>query len=100
MYTRFLLTLLILVVEYAGGIIGQSLGLSPDAQSRYLSSLTTEIYLNLDIIVYKVKTLPGVRFSIPQSWAGDIPIPGRGDDKLFFWLFAAESNASSGDLIS
>ncbi|KAI9853231.1 MAG: hypothetical protein M1824_001485, partial [Vezdaea acicularis] len=59
----------------------------------------TELYLNLDILVYKVETLPDVRFSTPQSWAGDIPIPGRGDDKLFFWLFAAESNASSGDLI-
>lgn len=38
--------------------------------------------------------------SLPQSWAGQISVPGTTDDELFFWLFAAEDQAQSDDVIS
>ena len=47
---------------------------------------------------FAVSGLPNVNFSLPASWAGQIPIPSSKEDKLFFWLFQAES--PSDDLIS
>ena len=49
---------------------------------------------------YAVCCLPDVNFSLPASWAGQIPIPGTKNDELFFWLFEAEEQTRSDDLIS
>lgn len=51
-----------------------------------------------NITRFAVHDLPEVNFSIPASWAGQIPIPNSIDNQLFFWLFEAES--ASDDLIS
>ena len=47
---------------------------------------------------YAVGELPLVSYELPASWAGQIRVPGKKDDELFFWLFEAESKSS--DLIS
>lgn len=49
---------------------------------------------------FAVHSLPNVSFPLPRSWAGQIPIPGPSDDQLFFWLFQAESQDASQNLIS
>ena len=49
---------------------------------------------------YVVGCLPDANFSIPASWAGQIPIPGTNNDELFFWLFEAEDQTRKDDLIS
>ncbi|KAL9013125.1 MAG: hypothetical protein Q9173_002168 [Seirophora scorigena] len=48
---------------------------------------------------FAVHSLPNVSFPLPPSWAGQIPIPGPSDDQLFFWLFQAESQDASQNLI-
>ena len=48
--------------------------------------------------LFAVGKLPGINFSIPQGWAGQIPVPDMANDELFFWLFQAEK--PSNDLIS
>ncbi|MCJ1364715.1 hypothetical protein MMC16_003831 [Acarospora aff. strigata] len=55
-------------------------------------------YHNVSAGTFAVKHLPNVNFQIPQSWAGEILIPGT-QDELFFWLFAAECPKSSNNLI-
>ncbi|KAI4115692.1 MAG: hypothetical protein LQ341_007718, partial [Variospora aurantia] len=55
--------------------------------------------LNSDVTHFAVRSLPNVNFSLPPSWAGQIPIPGHSDNQLFFWLFQAESHNVSQDLI-
>ncbi|KAI9815054.1 MAG: hypothetical protein M1827_002897 [Pycnora praestabilis] len=52
-----------------------------------------------DIGRFEVYGLPNVNFSIPHSWAGELPIPGHGNDNLFFWLFEGECSANKDDLI-
>lgn len=47
---------------------------------------------------YAVGELPLVSYELPASWAGQLRVPGKSDDELFFWLFEAESESS--DLIS
>ena len=47
---------------------------------------------------YAVGKLPNVSYEITASWAGTIRVPGKTADKLFFWLFEAESESQ--DLIS
>ncbi|KAL8895795.1 MAG: hypothetical protein Q9207_008007, partial [Kuettlingeria erythrocarpa] len=48
---------------------------------------------------FAVYSLPNVTFPLSPSWAGQIPIPGASDDKLFFWLFQGESHNASQNLI-
>jgi hypothetical protein len=49
---------------------------------------------------YAVKSLPGVNFTLSNSWAGMVPIgKGYGNDSLFFWLWGAETPSKSNDLI-
>lgn len=47
-----------------------------------------------------VGNLPNVDFDLPRSWAGQIPVANTSNDELFFWLFAAENQAPSANLIS
>lgn len=47
---------------------------------------------------FAVGGLPNVNYQLPASWAGQISIPSSRDNKLFFWLFQAES--PSDNLIS
>lgn len=56
--------------------------------------------LGQDVTKYYVHSLPNVTFSLPPSWAGQIPIPGVSNDELFFWLFQAEHHNVSQNLIS
>lgn len=50
---------------------------------------------------FAVGNLPDLNgFSVPQSWAGQISVSGTTNDELFFWLFAAEDQSQSNDLIS
>ena len=49
---------------------------------------------------FAVGDLPDLGFKLPQSWAGQISVPGTTNDELFFWLFAAEDQSQSDDLIS
>ena len=53
-----------------------------------------------NITRYAVTGLPDVSYSLPNSWAGLIGIPGTQDDALYFWLFAAEQQAQRNKLIS
>ncbi|KAL8945924.1 MAG: hypothetical protein Q9222_007607, partial [Ikaeria aurantiellina] len=55
--------------------------------------------LNSSATSYAVRSLPNVVFSLPPSWAGQIPIPGVSNDELFFWLFQGESSRASQNLI-
>ncbi|KAI4238160.1 MAG: hypothetical protein LQ352_007893 [Teloschistes flavicans] len=55
--------------------------------------------LGQDVTKYYVHSLPNVTFSLPPSWAGQIPIPGVSNDELFFWLFQAEHHNVSQNLI-
>ncbi|KAL8996419.1 MAG: hypothetical protein Q9169_004067 [Polycauliona sp. 2 TL-2023] len=55
---------------------------------------------NSNISRFAVHSLPNVTFQVPPSWAGQIPIPGVPDDRLFFWLFQAENKSASENLIS
>ncbi|KAL8993282.1 MAG: hypothetical protein Q9188_007371, partial [Gyalolechia gomerana] len=48
---------------------------------------------------FAVHSLPNVTFPLPPNWAGYIPIPGVGNNKLFFWLFQAENHNASENLI-
>ncbi|KAA6410377.1 MAG: serine carboxypeptidase [Lasallia pustulata] len=48
---------------------------------------------------FAVGNLPDLGFELPQSWAGQISVPGTTNDELFFWLFAAEDQSLSDDLI-
>ncbi|MCJ1283366.1 hypothetical protein MMC26_002694 [Xylographa opegraphella] len=52
-----------------------------------------------NIAQYAVKGLPDVNYSLPDSWAGLIKIPGTEDDALYFWLFEAEEQAQRKQLI-
>ncbi|MCJ1315217.1 hypothetical protein MMC15_000533 [Xylographa vitiligo] len=52
-----------------------------------------------NITRYAVTGLPDVSYSLPNSWAGLIGIPGTQDDALYFWLFAAEQQAQRNKLI-
>ena len=54
--------------------------------------------LGPNITRFAVGRLPDVDFTLPSSWAGQIASPSSQDNKLFFWLFQAES--PSDDLIS
>lgn len=49
---------------------------------------------------YHVGSLPGINFPLPNSWAGQIRIPGTKDDELFFWLFGTEDAQYDDNLIS
>ncbi|MDI1487210.1 MAG: hypothetical protein OHK93_006479 [Ramalina farinacea] len=49
---------------------------------------------------YYVGSLPGINFPLPNSWAGQIRIPGTENDELFFWLFGAEDSQYDDNLIS
>lgn len=51
---------------------------------------------------YSVGELPDVNFNLPASWAGQIPVPttNNSNDELFFWLFEAETQVPSANLIS
>ena len=53
-----------------------------------------------NITKYAVGVLPDITYKLPSSWAGQIAIPGTDNDTLFFWLFEAEKEAHSEDLIS
>ncbi|KAI4131863.1 MAG: hypothetical protein LQ347_002799 [Umbilicaria vellea] len=58
------------------------------------------ISLGTNATRFAVGYLPDLNgFSLPQSWAGQISVPGTTNDELFFWLFAAEDQAQSDDLI-
>ncbi|MCJ1485953.1 hypothetical protein MMC06_006129 [Schaereria dolodes] len=48
---------------------------------------------------YVVGPLPDVNYTLPMSWAGQLAIPGTTNDELFFWLFEAESQKQSENLI-
>lgn len=48
--------------------------------------------------LFAVGDLSGINFQVPQSWAGQVPVPEMANDELFFWLFQAEK--PSNDLIS
>ncbi|KAL8932335.1 MAG: hypothetical protein Q9216_006879, partial [Gyalolechia sp. 2 TL-2023] len=48
---------------------------------------------------FAVRSLPNVTYPLPPNWAGHIPIPGAGNNKLFFWLFQAENLNASQNLI-
>lgn len=56
--------------------------------------------LSPNITQFAVQSLPNVSFPVPPSWAGQIPIPGTSDNQLFFWLFQAECQNASQNLIS
>ena len=56
--------------------------------------------LGTDIARYAVHSLPNICFSLPPSWAGQIPVPGVSNDELFFWLFEAEGHYASSNFIS
>lgn len=47
---------------------------------------------------YAVGKLPQVSYQLNSSWSGQIGIPGKKGDELFFWLFEAESESQ--DVIS
>lgn len=47
---------------------------------------------------YAVGKLPNVSYELTASWAGQVRVPGKKDNELFFWLFEAE--VESQDLIS
>lgn len=47
---------------------------------------------------FAVGKLPHVSYELTPSWAGQLGVPGKKDDKVFFWLFEAERD--SRDLIS
>lgn len=64
------------------------------------SSKSSYLTLGPSASPYIVDCLPDVNFSLPASWAGQISIPGSTDDELFFWLFEAEGEAQSENLIS
>ena len=49
---------------------------------------------------YAVGCLPDVSFDFPASWAGQIPVQNISNDELFFWLFEAENEVESDNLIS
>ncbi|KAL8827705.1 MAG: hypothetical protein Q9170_006904 [Blastenia crenularia] len=57
-------------------------------------------FLTLNVTQFAVRSLPNLTFPLPTSWAGQIPIPGASNNKLFFWLFDAESHNASQNLIS
>lgn len=63
---------------------------------------TTPSYLDFGASAnkYAVGCLPEVDFDLPASWAGQIPIPNTTNDELFFWLFEAENQDLSDNLIS
>lgn len=48
---------------------------------------------------FAVDPLPNVDFPLPQSWAGLLRVPDTKNDQLFFWLFEAESEDQSKNLI-
>ncbi|KAL6714868.1 hypothetical protein ACLMJK_007128 [Lecanora helva] len=48
---------------------------------------------------YAVGCLPDVKFELPASWAGQIPLSNTTNDELFFWLFEAEHQDQSDNLI-
>ncbi|KAI9761163.1 MAG: hypothetical protein M4579_001210 [Chaenotheca gracillima] len=60
---------------------------------------TPSIGYGADISAFEVHSLPEVHFDVPRSYAGEIPIPGKSDDNLFFWLFESENAAQSNELI-
>lgn len=79
------------------GLLGQVLILSLRAAA---ASDALPALLGSNASQFAVHSLPNVSFSLSPSWAGQIPIPGASDDKLFFWLFQGESHNASQNLIS
>ncbi|KAL9023476.1 MAG: hypothetical protein Q9196_007179 [Gyalolechia fulgens] len=55
--------------------------------------------INPNVTQFAVGSLPNVTFALPPNWAGHIPIPGPGNNKLFFWLFQAVNHDASQNLI-
>lgn len=73
------------------------LSLARKAPSFNLHTHYLKDALDPDAQRYAVGQLPNVSFQMPTSWAGQLSVPGRGDDQLFFWLFQSEK--PSADLI-
>ncbi len=93
-FRRFLVSLVLLLVA----------GLARGAE-EYFSHASRSVnssYLDFGPAVdkYMVGNLPNVNFDLPGSWAGQIPVANTSNDELFFWLFAAENQAPSANLIS
>jgi len=93
-FRRFLVSLVLLLIA----------GLARGAE-EYFSHAPRSVnssYLDFGPAVdkYMVGNLPNVDFDLPRSWAGQIPVANTSDDELFFWLFAAETQAPSANLIS
>ncbi len=83
-----------------------SLGPNIDRESCSLFSFRHDTSLIYEA-GFAVKHLPQVKFPIPNSWAGNIPIGnGFGNDSLYFWLWEGgdeadrRGNCESEDLIS
>lgn len=93
-FRRFLVSLVLLLIA----------GLASGAE-EYFSHAPRSVnssYLDFGPAVdkYIVGNLPNVNFDLPGSWAGQIPVANTSNDELFFWLFAAENQAPSANLIS
>ncbi|MCJ1377697.1 hypothetical protein MMC17_000793 [Xylographa soralifera] len=70
-----------------------------NAQSCVAPYANKSLPFGPSITRYAVTGLPGVGYSLPNSWAGLIGIPGTQDDALYFWLFEAEEQAQRNKLI-
>lgn len=85
----------IMLLLFQASLLMQLIFLLPlaGADSGYFSSS-----LGPSVQKYAVGKLPQVSYELNPSWAGQIRVPGKKDDQLFFWLFEAESESQ--DLIS
>ena len=77
-----------------------SIAVIGNAQLCVAPYVNQSIPFGTNITRYAVIGLPDVTYSIPNSWAGLIGIPGTQDGALFFWLFEAENQAQHNNLIS
>lgn len=48
---------------------------------------------------FLVKKLPDVNFTVPRSYAGEMPLANKPGNNLFFWYFETEKKGGSDDLI-
>lgn len=89
-FRRLLVSLLLLFISGAGEC------------SRRASRSIDSSFLDFGPAVsrYVVGNLPNVNFNLSTSLAGQIPVANTSNDELFFWLFEAETQASSDDFIS